>query len=49
MDGLIEGLPAGLRGDYASASADFTLVQDMAGYAPADHATWRTLYRRQVA
>ena len=49
MDGLIEGLPAGLRGDYASAAADFTLGQDMAGYAPADHATWQTLYARQSA
>ena len=49
MDGLIEGLPAGLRGDYASAAADFTLGQDMAGYAPADHATWRTLHARQAA
>ncbi len=49
MDGLIEGLPAGLRGDYASAAADFTLAQDMAGYAPADHATWRKLYVRQSA
>jgi phenylalanine-4-hydroxylase len=49
MDGLIEGLPAGLRGDYASAAPDFTLVQDMAGYTPADHVTWRTLYVRQAA
>ncbi|MBL6454799.1 phenylalanine 4-monooxygenase [Belnapia sp. T6] len=49
MDGLIEGLPAGLRGNYAAAAADFTLVQDMARYAPEDYATWRTLYQRQAA
>src|SRR4051812_41325665 len=49
MDGLIDGLPAGLRGDYASATADFTVPQDWASYAPADHATWRTLFARQAA
>ena len=49
MDGLIDGLPAGLRGDYASATADFTVPQDWAGYAPADHATWRSLFARQAA
>ncbi|MBX9700439.1 MAG: phenylalanine 4-monooxygenase [Acetobacteraceae bacterium] len=42
-------LPAGLRGDYASAGPDFTLPQDMAAYSAADHATWRTLYGRQAA
>ncbi|MDB5372208.1 MAG: Phenylalanine 4-hydroxylase [Belnapia sp.] len=49
MDALIDGLPAGLRGDYAVAAADFTLPQDWAGYAAADHATWRTLFARQAA
>ena len=49
MAGLIEGLPSGLRGDYAGLGADLTLAQDMAGYAPADHATWRSLYARQAA
>jgi phenylalanine-4-hydroxylase len=42
-------LPQGLRGDYASARADFTLPQEMASYSAADHATWRTLYTRQSA
>ena len=49
MDGSIPDLPQGLRGDYASARADFTLPQDMATYSAADHATWRTLYARQGA
>jgi phenylalanine-4-hydroxylase len=41
-------LPEGLRGDYALARPDFTVVQDMASYTEADHETWRTLYRRQA-
>lgn len=49
MAGSIEGLPAGLRGDYAAAGADFTLPQDPRAYRPADHATWRLLYARQAA
>jgi phenylalanine-4-hydroxylase len=49
MDRLIDGLPAGLRGDYAAATADFIVPQEMSGYCPADHATWRTLYARQAA
>lgn len=43
------GLPAGLRGDYASARADYTLPQRHEAYAEADHATWRTLFARQSA
>ena len=42
-------LPAGLRGDYASAAADFTLPPDAILFSAADHATWRRLYRRQSA
>jgi len=38
-----------LRGPYADAAADYTLPQDMAAYAAADHATWRELARRQAA
>jgi phenylalanine-4-hydroxylase len=49
MAGAIDGLPAGLRGDYGRAAADFTLHQSMAGYAAEDHATWRSLYARQAA
>ncbi len=50
MQATIEGLPPGLRGDYASARPDdFTLPQDWAAYGPEDHATWRTLHRRQDA
>ena len=42
-------LPAGLRGDYASAAADFTLSRDATRFSAADHATWRLLHRRQAA
>lgn len=31
------------------AAADWTVPQDWASYTPADHATWDTLFRRQVA
>src|SRR4051812_16922748 len=49
MEGSLCDVTAGLRGDYAAAGPDFTLPQDWAGYTPADHATWRTLYPRQAA
>ena len=49
MEGSLLDLPAGLRGNYAAAQADFTLPHDWAAYAPADHATWRTLFARQAA
>ena len=49
MEGHIRDLPAGLRGDYASARADFTLPQRWDAYAPAEHATWRRLFARQSA
>lgn len=42
-------LPAGLRGDYASAGADFTLGDDALRVTAADDATWRLLHRRQSA
>src|SRR3954468_4643118 len=48
MEGSLLDLPAGLRGNYAAAQANFTLPQDWAAYAPADHATWRTLFARQA-
>ena len=38
-----------LRGDYASAAADYTLPQRHERIPPRDHATWRELYRRQSA
>jgi phenylalanine-4-hydroxylase len=44
-----EGIPQGLRGDYAASRADFTLPQHHASYTDDDHATWRTLYTRQSA
>jgi len=47
MEGM--AVPAGLRGDYASAAPDFTRAQDMAAYTDADHATWRLLFARQQA
>jgi phenylalanine-4-hydroxylase len=49
MEGSLQDLPANLRGDYASARADFTLPQRWADYTAADHATWRRLYSRQAA
>jgi phenylalanine-4-hydroxylase len=49
MEGSLQDLPAGLRGDYAAARPDFTLPQAWAEYTPAEHATWRTLYARQAA
>jgi phenylalanine-4-hydroxylase len=42
-------LPRGLRGDYASAGADFALSADSIRFDAADHATWRLLHRRQSA
>ena len=42
-------LPAGLRGDYASAGADFTLAPGAMRFSAADDATWRLLHRRQSA
>jgi phenylalanine-4-hydroxylase len=48
MEGSLQDLPAGLRGDYASARSDFTLPQRWADYTAAEHATWRTLYARQA-
>ena len=44
-----EGIPQGLRGDYAASGSDFTVPQHHASYTPDDHATWRTLYARQSA
>jgi phenylalanine-4-hydroxylase len=37
----------GLRGDYASAGADYAIEQDWAAYSPAEHALYRKLYERQ--
>lgn len=45
----MDGLPKNLRGDYEAAAGDYTVRQDMAAYAPEDHATWRTLYNAQAA
>lgn len=42
-------LPQGLRGDYASARADFTLPPEAAAHGPGDDATWRRLHARQAA
>jgi phenylalanine-4-hydroxylase len=42
-------LPAGLRGDYASANDGFTVTQNHAGIPESDHATWRKLHARQSA
>jgi phenylalanine-4-hydroxylase len=39
----------GLRGDYASAGADYVLAQDWSAYTAAEHALWRALHERQSA
>jgi len=36
------------RGDYARARADYTCEQDQSQYGPADHATYKRLYLRQL-
>jgi phenylalanine-4-hydroxylase len=38
-----------LRGDYSHIATDYTVAQDWRAYSAADHALWRTLYRRQSA
>jgi phenylalanine-4-hydroxylase len=38
----------GLRGDYGSMRADYTVEQDYAAYSEAQHDRWRRLYRRQI-
>jgi phenylalanine-4-hydroxylase len=38
-----------LRGDYASADADYVVQQNWQEYTPAQHALWRRLYNRQTA
>jgi phenylalanine-4-hydroxylase len=37
-----------LRGNYADAAADFSVVQDWGRYSAEDHDIWRTLYARQI-
>jgi phenylalanine-4-hydroxylase len=37
-----------LRGDYASADAQYVVTQDWHAYTPAQHALWRKLYQRQA-
>lgn len=50
MDGRMpNGLPTGLRGNYAAAGPGFVLPQRSGDYSAADHATWRTLHARQSA
>ncbi len=39
----------GLRGDYASMNADYTVEQVYANYTPQHQDTWRRLYARQAA
>jgi phenylalanine-4-hydroxylase len=38
-----------LRGDYSRIGTDYVVAQDWPAYTAQDHATWRTLYRRQSA
>jgi phenylalanine-4-hydroxylase len=40
---------SGLRGDYDSAAADYTVSQDWHAYTPEMHERWRRLYTRQEA
>ena len=37
------------RGNYSRAGADYTCLQDYAGYTATDHNTYRRLYERQAA
>ncbi|MDB5761206.1 MAG: phenylalanine 4-monooxygenase [Herminiimonas sp.] len=37
-----------LRGDYASADAQYVVAQNWAAYTPEQHALWRKLYQRQA-
>ncbi len=41
--------PVRLRGDYTSARADYTVVQDYARYTQAEHGIWAQLLQRQRA
>lgn len=38
-----------LRGDYASADAEYVVAQNWHAYTPEQHALWRRLYRRQAS
>jgi len=40
--------PVELRGDYAHAASDYTVLQEWDRYSDADHETWRILYARQI-
>ena len=40
--------PVRLRGDYAHAASDYTVIQDWNRYTDEDHDIWRTLYARQI-
>jgi phenylalanine-4-hydroxylase len=40
--------PVTLRGDYSQAAADYSVDQRWQDYSTEDHATWATLYARQI-
>ncbi|WP_443750837.1 phenylalanine 4-monooxygenase [Asticcacaulis solisilvae] len=39
----------GIVGGYVPVRSDWTIEQDWAAYTPAEHATWKTLFDRQIA
>jgi phenylalanine-4-hydroxylase len=38
----------GIVGGYVPERADWTIDQNWAAYTPEEHATWKTLYERQM-
>ncbi|MGZ3298039.1 MAG: hypothetical protein ACXU8O_03395, partial [Asticcacaulis sp.] len=38
----------GVVGGYVPERADWTIDQNWAGYRPEEHATWKTLFERQI-
>jgi phenylalanine-4-hydroxylase len=42
------GNPVELRGDYSQAAADYSVDQQWDRYTAEDHATWQTLFARQM-
>ncbi|XZP58109.1 phenylalanine 4-monooxygenase [Asticcacaulis solisilvae] len=49
----MDSMPAfgkhGIVGGYVPVRSDWTIEQDWAAYTPAEHATWKTLFDRQIA
>ncbi len=48
MDSMPASEKHGIVGGYVPARPDWTIDQDWAAYTPEEHATWQSLYARQV-